>query len=70
MSIREKLAKKEIDDRILVQVKQDKDLMADVDAQIERDVRNGLVIDRTILIEICLKNYLQESKSSVKLVKK
>ena len=70
MSIREKLAKKEIDDRILVQVKQDKDLMAYVDAQIERDVRNGLVIDRTILIEICLKNYLQESKSSVKLVKK
>jgi hypothetical protein len=60
---RDFLKKKSEDERQLIQARIDSDLLALVDSQIERDKKSGLDVDRTKLIEACLKKYLQESKN-------
>lgn len=64
MSIR-KGFKKAIE-RIFWQVRVPADLACLVDAQIEKDLRSGLRVDRTIVTIESLKNYLKESGVGVK----
>jgi len=60
MSIRENFKERE-DDRTLLQTRIPSDLMRLVDAQIDRDKRNGFDVDRTIVVTECLKHYIRES---------
>jgi hypothetical protein len=47
--------------KTLLQVRIPDDLLMLVDAQIDRDLKHGLDVDRTVVVIECLKNYLKES---------
>ena len=68
MSIREHLKKivDQSEERLLVQVRIENDLMELVDAQIKRDRKDGIDIDRTILFRTACLNYLNESSDEKK----